>query len=89
MVSDAIQKAVRRKLAKRICLGCGRQVGDEEQIKLGQCLTCYGGTYRALRAGAVEREELLSAGKIAEQPCGPKPKNAYTQALRAKRCSNR
>lgn len=87
--SDQVAKSVKRKLARRQCLGCGRRVASDEKLKLGQCTTCYGGTYRALRDGTADREQLLAEGLIAEQPRGRRPANEYTRALRARKCSSK
>lgn len=82
LVTDEVQKEVERLKSEGRCLGCGKPIADGEKVRLGQCGTCYGATYRALKKGTTTFEQLTAQGKIASEPRGPKPKNSYTQSLR-------
>jgi hypothetical protein len=71
-----------RLTAEGKCLACERKLGDDEDRKVGQCLTCYQATRRAERAGIKKRRDLIRDGLALpnDQP-GPKPSNPYTQHL--------
>jgi len=84
-VAEEVQQRVERLIAENRCLGCEEVIAEGTKVRLHQCETCYGATYRALLAGKKTREELMSLGKIAEMPKGPKPKNDYTASLRGKK----
>jgi Zn finger protein HypA/HybF involved in hydrogenase expression len=82
MVTEDVQKEVERLKAEGRCLGCKEIIPEGDKVRLGQCSTCYGGTYRALKKGTKTFEELTANGQIASEPRGPKPKNNYTKSLR-------
>lgn len=82
VVSEDVQKEVDRLKGEGRCLGCRQPIPAGDKVRLGQCSTCYGGTYRALKKGIKKFADLLQLGVIAKEPRGPKPKNEYTKSLR-------
>lgn len=84
VVADDVQKEVERLKSEGRCLGCKELIPAGDKVRLGQCGTCYSATYRALKKGTKTFSELTQAGKVASEPRGPKPKNAYTKSLRGK-----
>ncbi len=67
------------------CLGCERQLvpgkrGDE--VRCGQCNSCYAATQRNIKARRVTQNELVREGKLLKPTKGGrKPTNPYTKSL--------
>lgn len=81
-VPDEIQKRVDQLIAEHRCTACERKVEAGEKLRWHQCPTCWSGTYNAVKKKLTTMRKLVEQGKAAPGRRGPKPKNAYTEALR-------
>lgn len=64
------------------CLGCGEPIQADDQVRCGQCSTCYQRTLIAIGKGKIDRKTLIRQGKmLPATKGGRKPKNAYTREL--------
>lgn len=81
-ITDAGQKRADLLLSQGRCLGCEEKLQDGEQVKCGQCATCYQAARRAINSKSVSRSELIREGKmLAPRQGGRKPSNKFTQEL--------
>lgn len=67
---------------KHCCLGCEKQLTEEDRVRRGLCDTCYQGMKNAVNKQRVTERELMRDGKLlAPKPGGRKPANAFTASL--------
>lgn len=59
------------KMAKRVCLGCGITVKENDSYRRGLHEACYHTTMRRIRDGDWSEKERIESGKIAKE--GGKP----------------
>lgn len=81
-ISDSGQKRVAQLLSQNRCLGCEEKHDEGQEVKCGQCPTCYQASRRAITAKRVSRNELIREGKmLAPRTGGKRPINKFTQEL--------
>ena len=56
---------VQQKVDNRVCLQCGRSVGEDEQYRRGLCTSDYETTRRKIRSGEVNESDLVREGLMA------------------------
>jgi hypothetical protein len=81
-VSDEGTRRVAKLLADGRCVACEEPIEAGEQVKCGQCATCYQAARRAIKAKKVSRSQLIRDGKmLAPRDGGRKPSNKFTREL--------
>jgi polyferredoxin len=82
-ITDAGQKRADLMLSQGRCLACEEKLQPDEQVKCGQCATCYQAARRAMQKNVISRNELIREGKmLAPAQGGRKPSNKFTKELR-------
>lgn len=82
-ITESGQKRVDLLLSQGRCLGCEEKLQQGEQVKCGQCATCYQAARRAWQRKAISRNELIRDGKmLPPAQGGRKPSNKFTRELR-------
>lgn len=51
-----------RLLAAKCCLGCERELKDEDNVRCGQCDACYQASRARINDGKVTLQQLISNG---------------------------
>lgn len=73
---------VARLQAENKCLGCERDLIDDERVTCGQCTTCYNAAIVAIGKRRFSRTELIREGKmLAPTKGGRPPGNPFTKEM--------
>ena len=73
-VPREISEMVEARVKARICLACGEQALEDEQIRRGQDSACYATTRSRIRRGLTTERQLIEQGKLtAEKASSGRP----------------